>query len=141
MIAKKCSSHSHLNKKNTNFIFNIRNKKFEQDIDSEMLTDLDGNIYENKILQIQAKDGAFFPVKLFFRSGLKLDGNNPTFVEGYGGFNVNSYFHDSYYSASRATFIQSGGIWVAPILRGDGDLEVIGENRPNLKKNKIHLTT
>lgn len=109
-------------KKNTNFIFNIRNKKFEQDIDSEMLTDLDGNIYENKILQIQAKDGAFFPVKLFFRSGLKLDGNNPTFVEGYGGFNVNSYFHDSYYSASRATFIQSGGIWVAPILRGDGDL-------------------
>src|SRR3989440_67101 len=44
--------------------------------------------YETREVFYTSKDGTRVPLFLFYRKGLKLDGNNPTLLYGYGGFNI-----------------------------------------------------
>ncbi len=44
--------------------------------------------YETKQVFYNSKDGTRVPMFLVYKKGLKLDGNNPTLLYGYGGFNV-----------------------------------------------------
>ena len=44
--------------------------------------------YETKQVFYNSKDGTRVPMFLVHKKGLKLDGNNPTLLYGYGGFNV-----------------------------------------------------
>ncbi|MEK7434547.1 MAG: prolyl oligopeptidase family serine peptidase [Cyanobacteriota bacterium] len=68
-----------------------------------------------KIEFIPSKDGTKVPVFIIHKKGLKLDGNNPTLLYGYGGFNSGitpSYV--GYY----ASFINRGGVYVNAGIRG-----------------------
>ena len=49
---------------------------------------LDVNQYETKQVFVTSKDGAKVPMFLVHKKGLALDGNNPTLMYGYGGFNI-----------------------------------------------------
>ncbi len=62
-----------------------------------------------------SKDGTKVPVKVIHRKDVKLDGNNPTIITGYGGFNagINIGFVGSY-----ASFINRGGVLLEPGIRG-----------------------
>ena len=55
---------------------------------------------------------------LMYRKGIKLDGNNPTLLTGYGGFNINE---TPYFSASAALWAEQGGVFAVPNLRGGGE--------------------
>src|SRR6185369_15942807 len=44
--------------------------------------------YETKQVFYNSKDGTRVPMFLVYKKGLKLNGNNPTLLFGYGGFNV-----------------------------------------------------
>jgi len=55
---------------------------------------------------------------LMYRKGIKLDGNNPTLLTGYGGFNVNE---TPYFSANAALWAEQGGVFADPNLRGGGE--------------------
>jgi prolyl oligopeptidase len=44
--------------------------------------------YETKEVFYASKDGTRVPMFLVYRRGLKLDGNNPVLLSGYGGFNI-----------------------------------------------------
>ena len=48
------------------------------------------NAFETKQVLYSSKDGQV-PMFLVYRKGLKLDGNNPTMLFGYGGFNIATY--------------------------------------------------
>ncbi len=50
--------------------------------------DFDVNAYETKQVFYTSKDGTKVPMFLVHKKGLKLDGTNPTYLYGYGGFNV-----------------------------------------------------
>jgi prolyl oligopeptidase len=62
-----------------------------------------------------SKDGTRVPIKVIHRKDLKLDGNNPLLLTGYGGFNsgISVGFVGSY-----ASFINRGGIVLEPGIRG-----------------------
>jgi prolyl oligopeptidase len=44
--------------------------------------------YETKQVFFTSKDGTKVPMFIVSKKGIKLDGNNPTLLNGYGGFNV-----------------------------------------------------
>ena len=70
-----------------------------------------------------SEDGTQIPMFIVHRKGLIQDGLNPTFIYGYGGFNISL---TPYFSPSRVAWMQNmGGIFALPNIRGGGEY---GEN-------------
>jgi len=63
-------------------------------------------------------DGAKVPMMISYKKGLKLDGKNPTILYGYGGFNISL---TPSFSVANAVWMESGGIYAVPNLRGGGE--------------------
>lgn len=74
--------------------------------------------YEVKQVFYNSKDGTRVPMFIVHKKGLKLDGNNPTLLYGYGGFNVNMTPN---FSVSRLVWLEMGGVWAMPNLRGGAE--------------------
>ena len=68
---------------------------------------------------IASKDGTRIPYFQISRKGLKLDGSNPTLLNGYGGFEVSEL---PYYSGTRGLgWLKEGGVFVLANIRGGGE--------------------
>ena len=65
-----------------------------------------------------SKDGTKVPMFIAHRNGVRLDGSNPTLLTGYGGFNVSIR---PFFSARAAFWIENGGVFAVPNLRGGGE--------------------
>ena len=66
----------------------------------------------------EAKDKTKVPMFLVYKKGMKLDGNNPVYLTGYGGFNVSL---SPNFSSLAAFWAESGGVFALPNLRGGGE--------------------
>ena len=66
----------------------------------------------------RSKDKTRIPMFLMYRKGIKLDGNNPTLLTAYGGFNISETPH---FSQSIALWAEQGGVFALPSLRGGGE--------------------
>lgn len=80
--------------------------------------DFKSDEYETKQVFYPSKDGTKIPMFITHKKGIKLDGSNPCFLFGYGGFN--SYYSPEF-RIDRAVFLENGGIYAIPGLRGGGD--------------------
>ncbi len=80
--------------------------------------DFNSDELETKQVFYTSKDGTKIPMFITCKKGLVLDGNNPCFLFGYGGFN--SYYSPEF-KMDRALFLENGGIYAIPGLRGGGD--------------------
>lgn len=78
----------------------------------------DGSACETKQVFYKSKDGTQVPMFIVHKKGLKLDGTNPTLLYGYGGFNINM---TPGFSVSRAVWVEMGGVFAMPNLRGGGE--------------------
>lgn len=65
-----------------------------------------------------SKDGTKIPMFLTYKKGLQKDGNNPTLLYGYGGFNVSL---NPGFSTNRLVFLENGGIYAQANLRGGSE--------------------
>ena len=65
-----------------------------------------------------SKDGTKVPMFIAYKKGIVLDGNNPTLLYGYGGFSVSL---TPGFSISRIGWLEMGGIFAMPNLRGGGE--------------------
>ncbi len=74
--------------------------------------------YESKQVFYTSKDGTKVPMLITYKKGLKLDGNNPTMLYGYGGFNVSL---TPAFSIANAVWLENGGVYAVPNLRGGGE--------------------
>jgi prolyl oligopeptidase len=65
-----------------------------------------------------SKDGTRVPMFMVQRKGLRLDGNNPTVLYGYGGFNISL---TPAFSRAVVLWLERGGIYAVANLRGGGE--------------------
>ncbi len=80
--------------------------------------DFDGTKYESKQVFYQSKDGTKIPMFITYKKGTKLDGNNPTLLYGYGGFNISM---TPTFSIGRVMWMENGGIYAVACLRGGNE--------------------
>ena len=78
----------------------------------------DSRAYETKQVFYTSKDGTRIPMFLVYKKGLKLDGNNPTLLYAYGGFNVVQW---PTFSAARLALLEQGFVYASANLRGGGE--------------------
>jgi prolyl oligopeptidase len=80
--------------------------------------DFDPGNFETKQVFFKSKDGTQVPMFITYKKGLKLDGRNPTNLYAYGGFAVSM---TPYFSVSNLVWMEMGGIFAMPNLRGGNE--------------------
>lgn len=80
--------------------------------------DFNPDEYETSQVFYSSKDGTRVPMFLSHRKGLTLDGSHPTYLYGYGGFNVSL---TPGFSPSNLVWMERGGVYAMPNLRGGGE--------------------
>ncbi len=68
-----------------------------------------------------SKDGTRVPMFVSHKRGVKLDGSNPTLLYGYGGF---GFALKPWFSVSALAWMEGGGVYAVPNLRGGGEYGV-----------------
>ena len=74
--------------------------------------------YQTEQIFYQSKDGSRVPMFIVQRKDLKLDGKNPVYLTGYGGFNIS---YKPGFSVSDLAWIKKGGVFAVVNLRGGGE--------------------
>jgi len=74
--------------------------------------------YEVKQVFVPSKDGTKVPVFLTYHKGLLLNGNNPTLMYGYGGFNIAT---TPGFNPSIIFFLEQGGVYASVCMRGGSE--------------------
>ena len=74
--------------------------------------------YTSQQVFYTSKDGTKVPMIITHKKGLVLDGKNPTILYGYGGFNISL---TPSFSIANAVWMEQGGIYAVPNLRGGGE--------------------
>ena len=91
--------------------------------------------YETRQVFFASADGTQIPMFITAKKGIKLNGQNPTLLYGYGGFNVSL---TPAFSVSNLVWMELGGIYAVPNLRGGGEY---GEDwhQAGIKLNKQNV--
>jgi prolyl oligopeptidase len=76
-----------------------------------------------------SKDGTKVPLNIIRRKGLKLDGQNPTILYGYGGYGISL---SPGFDATRRLWFDAGGVYVVANLRGGGEFGETWHKQGNL---------
>lgn len=74
--------------------------------------------YETRQVFFRSADGESVPVFLSYKKGIRLNGNNPVLLYGYGGFNIAV---TPSFSVSNLYFMEQGGIYAVVSLRGGSE--------------------
>ena len=80
--------------------------------------DFDSNDYKSEQIFYKSEDGTKIPMIITYKKGIKFNGQNPTILYGYGGFNIS--IRPSF-SIANAVWLEQGGIYAVPNLRGGGE--------------------
>ncbi|MFN8887767.1 MAG: prolyl oligopeptidase family serine peptidase, partial [Cyclobacteriaceae bacterium] len=80
--------------------------------------DFNPDDYETKQVFYTSKDGTKVPMFIVYKKGMELNGKNATMLYAYGGFSISL---TPSFSTSRIVWLENGGIYAQPNLRGGGE--------------------
>jgi prolyl oligopeptidase len=91
--------------------------------------------YETRQVFFASRDGTKVPMFIVSKKGIKLDGSNPTYLYGYGGFNISM---TPGFSPANLAWMEMGGVYAVANLRGGGEYgEAWHEAGTKLKKQNV----
>ncbi len=96
--------------------YDIRENRSEVFYESEV--DFEQSMYETNQVFYKSKDGTTVPMFIVHKKGIERNGDHPTLLSGYGGFNVS---RTPGFSAARAVWLEQGGIYALANIRGGGE--------------------
>ena len=100
----------------TIFKYDVTNNKSELFRKADVK--FDPTKYETKEIFYKSKDGTKIPMFIVHKKGLKLDGNNPTLLYAYGGFNIATL---PSFNVSRIPLLDNGVVYASACLRGGSE--------------------
>ncbi|MCD4834306.1 MAG: prolyl oligopeptidase family serine peptidase [Bacteroidales bacterium] len=117
----------------TIFKYDVENNSGE--VYFEPALDFDASEYETKQVFFEGKDGIKVPMFIVHKKGLKLDGNNPTLLYAYGGFNASLL---PSFKTDRLIWLENNGVYALANIRGGGEY---GENwhKAGIRLNKQNV--
>ena len=74
--------------------------------------------YQTRQVWYKSKDGTPIPMFITYKKGIELNGDCPTYLYAYGGFNINIV---PSFRISLIPFLEQGGIYASANLRGGGE--------------------
>ena len=80
--------------------------------------DFEPSNYVTEQVFYQSKDFTKIPMFITYKKGLERNGQNPTILYGYGGFNISL---TPRFSATNIVWLENGGVYAAANLRGGGE--------------------
>ncbi len=101
----------------TIFKFDVRTGKLEK-YWQPRINGINLDDYETKQVFYKSFDGTPVPMFIVYKKGIKLNGKNPTWLYGYGGFNISL---TPYFSSVRMLWLENGGIFAVANIRGGGE--------------------
>ncbi|MEL6917705.1 MAG: S9 family peptidase, partial [Bacteroidota bacterium] len=109
-------SFTNYNTPGSSYKYNVETGEYQQYWKPEI--DFNPEDYVSTQVFYASKDGTKVPMIITHKKGLELNGNNPTILYGYGGFNVSL---TPSFSIVNAVWMEQGGIYAVPNLRGGGE--------------------
>jgi prolyl oligopeptidase len=91
--------------------------------------------YETLQVFYSSADGTRVPMFITARRGMHRDGNTPTILYGYGGFNISI---EPTFSPAIAAWIERGGVYAVANLRGGGEYGRVW-HEAGMKTQKQHV--
>ena len=101
-----------------NTIYSYNMVTDESKIYRQPKVDFNPDDYETKQVFYPSKDGTQIPMFITHKKGLQFDGNNPTYLYGYGGFGISL---TPSFSISNVVWLEMGGVYAIACLRGGGE--------------------
>lgn len=80
--------------------------------------DYDFAALETRQVFVSSKDGTKVPMFITHKKNLVMDGNNPTILYGYGGFNISL---TPTFAVNRLAWMEAGGVYAVANLRGGNE--------------------
>ncbi|KRB96518.1 prolyl endopeptidase [Duganella sp. Root198D2] len=99
-------------------IYRLDLKSGKSSVYRQPKVDFDPSAFDTRQEFFTSKDGTKVPMFIVFKKGMKLDGSNPTYLYGYGGFNISL---TPSFSVSNLAWVEMGGVYVVANLRGGGE--------------------
>ena len=90
----------------------------EYEVFRESGVDFNPDEYVTEQVFYESSDGTTVPMFITYKKGLEMNGNNPTYLYGYGGFNISM---TPGFSVSNLVWMEMGGIYAVANLRGGGE--------------------
>jgi len=110
-------------------------KKNVSSIFREPKVECDASQFETRQIFYHSKDGTRIPMFVTHKKGLKLDGQTPALLYGYGGFNISI---TPSFSVPHLVWLEMGGIYAVANLRGGGEYgEEWHQSGMKLKKQNV----
>jgi prolyl oligopeptidase len=99
-------------------VYKLNTRDFSSSLIFKPDIDFRSEDYVTKQVFYKSKDGTEIPMFITHRTDVEPNPETPCFVYGYGGFNISL---GPEFRIDRALFLEAGGIYCVPILRGGGE--------------------
>jgi prolyl oligopeptidase len=78
--------------------------------------DAPGDVLATEVM-VRSHDGVEVPMSIIHKTGVKLDGNNPSLLYGYASYGITE---EPFFSPSRLAWMDNGGVFAVANPRGSG---------------------